>query len=151
MAFLKDPDTDVSEAATMAISSVLNELEDEENAFKAEFISTLLSIDGLCSDDAVESFAGDLESLGAADEKLAVQTIVSLIEDDKTGTSVKKRMKEVYEFVTGDTYTTLAAAEKWWNEKTAEEEAEAAANDENDDSDDDTDDDTNDEQKGGQE
>ena len=129
MVFLKDSSQEVVDSATDAISSALSELEDEENGFRAEFISKLLSVDGLCGKESIDTFVGQLESIGASDEKLAVQTMVLLIEDDKVGKDAKSRLKEAYEFVTSEEYTTFEAAEKWWNNKTEEEAAEAAKDD----------------------
>ncbi len=138
MVFLKDPSQEVVDSATDAISSALSELDDEENGFRAEFISTLLSVNGLCGKESIDTFVGQLESIGASDEKLAVQTMVRLIEDDKVGKDAKSRLKEAYEFVTSEKYSTFEAAEKWWNSKTEEEAAEAAepADDVKDDSED---------------
>lgn len=152
MKFLKDPSLEVVDSATETISSALSELEDEENGFKAEFISTLLSIEGLCGKDAIDTFAGQLESLGSSDEKLAVQTMVQLIEDGKVDKKVKARLKEAYEFVTSEEYTTFEAAEKWWNQKTEEEAAEAAEDSEADDDKprDDVKDDSDNDDKGAQ-
>ena len=126
MAFLKDPDQEVVDSAADTISSALDELEDEENVFKAEFVSTLLSVDGLCSEDAINTLAGLLESIGSSDEKLAVQAMVNLIEDEKVGKGVKSRLKEAYEFVTSEEYTSFEAAEKWYRQKIEEEASETA-------------------------
>ena len=141
MAFLKDPQQSVVDSATDAISLALEELDEEDSEFKAEFISTLLSFDGLCGQEAVDAFVGQLESLGSSNEKLAVQSMVRLIEDEKVDTKVKSRLKEAYEFVTSEAYTTLEAAEKWYLEKEAEEAADAAENDSEDDANDTSDDD----------
>jgi len=124
MAFLKDPNLEVVDAAADAISRALQELDEDDKAFKAEFITTLLSIKGLCNKDAVEGFAGQLESLGSDDEMLAVQTIVNLLEANSVEDAVKTRLKEAYEFVTSEEYTTFEAAEKWYNDKTAEKQGE---------------------------
>lgn len=124
MAFLKDSSEEVVDAATDRIALSLEELDDEDNAFRAEFISTLLSIGGLCSKDAVERFVGQLESMGSSDWKVAVQTLSSLINGEDVGDVVKTRAKEAYQFVTGEEYTTIEAAEKWYNDKVAEEESE---------------------------
>ena len=125
MVFLKDPSQEVVDQAADAISRSLDELEDDEKEFKAEFISSLLSVDGLCSKDNADIFVGQLESIGSSDEKLAVQTIVQLIEDKSVGKGVKARLKEAYEFVTSEEYTTFEAAEKWFEQKVEEEQADA--------------------------
>ena len=141
MAFLRDSNQEVVESAASAISSALDELDEEENGFRAEFISTLLSVDGLCKRDTADIFVGQLECIGSSDEKLAVQTMVNLLEDGKVGKSVKTRLKEAYKFVTGEKYTTFEAADKWYRQKTAEEQEEAAGADESDDDDKKSDDD----------
>ena len=124
MEFLKDPSQEVVDAATDRIALSLEELGAEDNAFRAEFIYTLLSVDGLCGKDAVVRFIGQLETMGSGDEKEAVQTLVSLINGDNIGDVVKTKAKEGYQFVTGEEYTTLEAAEKWYNDKLTEEEQE---------------------------
>lgn len=123
--FLRDPSQDVIDSASDAISRALDELEESENKFKLEFVQTLMSAKDLCSEDAVNTFAGQIESVGSDDEKLAVQTIVQLIADENVSKLVKNRMKESYEFVTGEEYTTVKAAEAWYSNKLAEEAAEA--------------------------
>ena len=120
MAFIKDSDDDVVSAATDAISRALEELDEDEKAFKAEFIATLLSVEGLCSKDAVEGLVGQLESLGSDDDMLAVQTILNLLSDTKVGDVVKTRLREAYGFITSEGYTTAEAAEEWLSQKAQE-------------------------------
>jgi hypothetical protein len=124
--FLRDVSQDVVDSAVSRISSVLDELEENEKEFKADFITTMLSTRGLCNAEATDQFVGQLESIGSDDEKLAVRMIAQLIEGEEIGEKIKARAKEAYAFVTGDAYTTFEAAEKWYAEKVAEEEAEKA-------------------------
>ena len=124
--FLRDAGQDVVDSAVSRISSVLDELEENEKEFKAEFITTMLSMKELCNAEATDQFIGQLESIGSDDEKLAVQMITQLIEGEQIDGIIKARAKEAYEFVTGDAYTTFEAAEKWYAEKVAEEDAEKA-------------------------
>ena len=124
MEFLKDPSQEVVDAATDRIALSLEELGSDDNAFRAEYIYTLLSVDGLCGKDAVGRFVGQLEAMGSSDGKAAVQTLVSLINGEGVGDVVKTKAKEAYQFVTGEEYTTFDAAEKWYNSKVADEEAE---------------------------
>lgn len=124
MAFLKDTDKKVVDAATDRIALSLEELGGDENDFRAEFISTLLSVDGLCGKDAVERFVGQLEAMGSSDGKVAVQTLVSLINGEGVGDVVKEKAKEAYKFVVGEEYTTFDVAEKWYNDRVAEEQSE---------------------------
>lgn len=123
MAFLKDSSREVIDAATDRIALSLEELGEDESDFKVEFISTLLSIDGLCGKDAVERFVGQMEALGAGNAKVVVPTLVSLIDGKDAGDFVKAKAKEAYKFVTGEEYTTFEAAEKWYTAKAAEEES----------------------------
>ena len=126
MQFVKDKDQEVIDVAADKIAFVLDEMEEEDNKFKTEVLSTLLSFDGLCSEDAIETFVGQLESIGSGDELLAVQTLVDLIDSGTVGENVKKRAKEAYEFVTGEEYTDFKKAERWFAEKADELAAEKA-------------------------
>lgn len=126
MQFVKDKDQEVIDVAADKIAFVLDEMEEEDNKFKTEVLSTLLSFDGLCSEDAIETFVGQLESIGSGDELLAVQTLVDLIDSGTVGENVKKRAKEAYEFVTGEEYADFKKAERWFAEKADELAAEKA-------------------------
>ena len=126
MQFVKDKDREVIDVAADKIAFVLDEMEEEDNKFKTEVLSTLLSFDGLCSEDAIETFVGQLESIGSGDELLAVQTLVDLIDSGTVGENVKKRAKEAYEFVTGEEYADFKKAERWFAEKADELAAEKA-------------------------
>lgn len=124
--FLKDASNEVVDSASDRISSMLDELDENEKEFKADFITMMLSTKGLCNAEATDQFVGQLESIGSDDEKLAVRMIAQLIEGEQIDDRVKARAKEAYEFVTGDAYTTFEAAEKWYAEKIADEDAEKA-------------------------
>ena len=137
MAFLRDKNQTVVDAAVDRIAQALDELQDNENTFKAEFITTLLSTKGLCGKDAVDRFVGILEAFGSGDEKLAVQTIVFVLEGDDVAEDVKARVKEAYKFVTTEDYTTFEEAEKWFSDKAAEEQMDAEAEADDADEDDD--------------
>ena len=126
MAFLSDSNQGVVDSATDTIAQAIDDMEDDESDSKAEFIESILSIKGLCGKDVVERFAGQLESLGASNERLSVQTMVNLIEDKNVEEIVRARMKEAYQYITSEEYTTFEAAEKWYSKKVAEEDAEAA-------------------------
>ena len=126
MQFVKDKDQEVVDAAADKIAFVLDEMEEDDNKFKTEVLSTILSFDGLCSEDAIETFVGQLESIGSGDELLAVQTLVDLIDSGTVGENVKKRAKEAYEFVTGEEYADFKKAERWFAEKADELAAEKA-------------------------
>lgn len=126
MAFLSDPNQGVVDSATDTIAQAIDDMEDDENDSKAEFIESILSIKGLCGKDVVERFAGQLESLGASNERLSVQTMVNLIENKNVEEIVRARMKEAYQYITSEEYTTFEAAEKWYSKKVSEEDAEAA-------------------------
>lgn len=129
MEFLRDTDKGVVDSAADNLSRALDEMDEKDNAFKAEFISNLLSIKDLCGADVTDVFMGQIECIGGDDEKLAAKTIVQLIQNAEASKAVKARAKEAYEFVTGEEYTTLEAAEKWFADKLAEEQLEDDSDD----------------------
>ena len=103
--FLADPDEDVRDSAMNEWSMAVSEIEDE-----AEKLGVVeLAMNVLSDEDALEDISG--EYIGV-DEKLAVESLVRVIEANGSRTGVEKA-KETYEFVTGDEWTSSAAAAKW--------------------------------------
>lgn len=111
--FMADPDPDVAENArdqwTMALGDVASERK------KCKYIESAMSI--LTDEDALDSMMTELTD---CDERLAIQTIVNIV---ASGTpKAVAAAKEQYEFITGDEYTDIAAAEAWLQENYEPEE-----------------------------
>ena len=103
--FLADPDDDVRDSAMNEWSMALSDIEDD-----AEKIGAVeMAMFALTNEDALDDISG--EYIGV-DEKLAVESLLKVIEGGGTAQGIEKA-KETYEFVTGDEFTTRAAAEKW--------------------------------------
>lgn len=103
--FLADPDEDVRDSAMNEWSMAVSQIENE-----AEKLGVVeLAMNVLTDEDALEDISG--EYIGV-DEKLAVESLVRLIEANGSAAGVAKA-KETYEFVTGDEWTSSAAAAKW--------------------------------------
>ena len=111
--FLADTDADVSEAAmnewSVAVSSIDNE------ADKLGVVELAMHV--LNDEDSLETISG--EYIGA-DEQLAVESLLRIIEAGGSERGIAKA-KETYEFVTGETFTDRAAAEKWIAEECEKE------------------------------
>ena len=103
--FLVDPDEDVRDSAMNEWTMALGEIEDEPE--KIGIVELAMNV--LTDEDALESIAD--EYVGA-DEKLAVESLLRIIEGDGSEEGIAKA-KETYEFVTGEEFTDRAAAEKW--------------------------------------
>ena len=103
--FLADGDEDVRESAlnewTMALSSV------EDDGEKIRAVELALHV--LNDEDALEQISG--EYIGV-DEKLAVESLVRVIAAGGSEGGIAKA-KETYEFVTGDEWSGVEAAERW--------------------------------------
>lgn len=111
--FMADPDPDVAENArdqwTMALSDVTSE------KTKCKYIESAMAI--LTDEDALDSMMTELTD---CDDRLAIQTIVNIV---ASGTpQAVAAAKEQYEFITGDEYTDVAAAEAWLQENYEPEE-----------------------------
>jgi hypothetical protein len=103
--FLADPDDDVRESALGEWTSALADIEDD-----GERIAAVESAMGVLNDDdMLEEISS--EYIGV-DEKLAVESLVRIIEGDGSKAGIEKA-KETYEFVTGDEWTDAAGAAKW--------------------------------------
>ena len=103
--FLADPDEDVRSSAMDEWSMAVSDIEDD--AEKLGIVELAMNV--LNEEDPLEDISN--EYIGV-DEKLAVESLLRVIE---AGGSVKgiEKAKETYEFVTGETFTDRAAAEKW--------------------------------------
>ena len=121
MPFLADSDEDVRTSALDAVETGFAQMENEHA--KLRYIESLMRIRNVCSEDCLTMLTGQLT--GMEDEVGVVQAAVRIIEGNENPDSVKA-MKEVYEFATGDEYTTRDAAETWCKQK-AEEALEDAA------------------------
>lgn len=116
--FLADADEDVRSSAMDAVDQALSEMEDE--GVKLRYIEALLQIPGACSEDGLTMISGLMN--GFSDQIAVVDTLVRIIDSNKDPAAAKE-MREVYEFVTGDTYAGKDAAEAWKAAKAAEDAA----------------------------
>lgn len=107
--FLADGDEDVRASAMNEWSMALSEIDDEvERIGVAE-----LAMGVLTDDEHLDDVSG--EYIGV-DEKLAVESLLRVIEGDGSRQGIEKA-KETYEFVTGDEFSGRAAAERWLAEE----------------------------------
>lgn len=114
--FLADADDDVRSFAMMAVDQALTQMEDDRA--KLRYIESLFQIRNVCDEDGLAMLAGQVK--GVSDETAAVAAAVRVIETGKDARAVRE-MKEVYEFLTGEPYTTPEAAAQWQAEKAAED------------------------------
>ena len=103
--FLADDDDDVRESAMSEWTMALADIEDD-----AERIGAVESAMGILNDeDSLEELSN--EYIGV-DEKLAVESLVRIIEGGGSKDGVEKA-KETYEFVTGDEWAGAEEAARW--------------------------------------
>lgn len=118
--FMADPDDDVRESAIDNWTSALGEVEDEK--MRAQMISAVMQV--LNDEEALESMTNELIDM---DERIALQTLVDVIEGGKAAPQAVSVAREQYEFLTGDEYTTIEAANQWLAENYEPPEPEADA------------------------
>ncbi len=106
--FLADADEDVQSTAMDAVEQALAEMEDE--SAKLNYIESLFQVRGACDEDALAMLAGQLK--GLSDSAAVIDAAVRVIEANANPAAVRE-MKEVYEFITGEPYTTRDAAQLW--------------------------------------
>ena len=104
--FMADPDDDVRESAIDNWTSALGEVEDEK--MRAQMIGAVMQV--LTDEDALESMVNELIDM---DEKVALQTLVDVIEGGKAAPQGVATAREQYEFLTGEEYTNIDAANQW--------------------------------------
>ena len=107
--FLADADADVRDSALMEWSSALSDVEDDGERIRI----VEMAMQALSDEEQLEDIAN--EYIGV-DEKLAVESLLSVIEAGGTPAGVAKA-KETYEFVTGEEFTNRADAERWLAEE----------------------------------
>ena len=107
--FMADPDDDVRQSALDSWTSNLGEIEDEKT--RAKLITAVMQV--LDDEDALESMTMELTDM---DEKIAIQTLVDVIEGGKARPKAVTAAREQYEFITGDEYTTIESADQWLTE-----------------------------------
>lgn len=113
--YLADADEDVRTTAMDAVEQSLLQMEDEKA--KLDYIESLFQIRGACDTDGLTMLEGQLK--GFSDELSVIGSAVRVIEANRNPDAVQA-MKDVYEFVTGEPYTTPDAAQKWQDEKRSE-------------------------------
>ncbi len=106
--FLADADEEVKSSALDAVEMALSDMDDE--SAKLGYIESLFQIKDACSDDALTMLAGQLK--GFENSASVVDAAVRIISANRNPAAVRE-MKEVYEFVTGEPYTTPDAAQQW--------------------------------------
>lgn len=107
--FLADADEDVRDSAKNEWTMAISDIEDEVQKIKTVELAM-----GVLNDvDTLEEISS--EYIGV-DEKLAVESLLRLIEGNGSAEGITKA-KETYEFVTGDEFVDRAAAEKWLAEE----------------------------------
>lgn len=105
--FMADRDEDVAQSALDSWTTSLSEIEDEKE--KATLIESAMLV--IRDEDGLESMVMELDD---CDELVAMQTVINLIESHNP--KAVRVAREHYEFMTGDEYTSLEAAEKWMYE-----------------------------------
>lgn len=118
--FMADPDDDVRGNAIDNWTSALGEVEDEK--MRARMIGAVMQV--LADEEALEFMSNELIDM---DERIALQTLVDVIEGGKATPQGVSTAREQYEFLTGDEYTTVEAANQWLAENYEPPEPEAAA------------------------
>lgn len=103
--FLADADDDVRESAMNEWTMALSSIEDEGERIRVVELAMGVIKDEEVLEDISNEYIG-------ADEKLAVESLVRIIDGNGPAEGVAKA-KETYEFVTGDEWTDSAAAERW--------------------------------------
>lgn len=109
--YLADADEDVRTTAMDAVEQSLLQMEDEKA--KLNYIESLFQIRGACDTDGLAMLGGQLK--GLSDGAAVAAAAVRVIEANRDPAAAKE-MREVYEFVTGEPYTTPDAAQKWLQE-----------------------------------
>ena len=104
--FMADPDDDVRESAIDNWTSALGEVEDEK--MRAQMVGAVMQV--LTDQDALESMVNELIDM---DERVALQTLVDVIEGGKAAPQGVATAREQYEFLTGEEYTNIDAANQW--------------------------------------
>lgn len=107
--FLADEDEDVRDSAQNEWSMALSDIEDDKDKVSA----VEMAMSALTNEDMLEDISGEYIGI---DEKLAVESLLRIIEGNgcKEG---QDKARETYEFVTGESFTDRAAAEKWLKEE----------------------------------
>jgi hypothetical protein len=109
--YLADADEDVRTSAMDAAEQSLLQIEDEKA--KLDYIESLFQIRGACDEDGLTMLGGQLK--GLSDGAAVAAAAVRVIEANRDPAAAKE-MREVYEFVTGEPYTTPDAAQRWLRE-----------------------------------
>lgn len=111
--FMVDADEDIAESALNHWTSALGEVEDEKR--KCAMVENVMLV--LKNEDALESLVIELND---CDDILALQSVVNLIQCDNPAAA--KVARDHYEFMTGEEFTTVDAANAWAVENYSENE-----------------------------
>ena len=113
--FLVDPDADVRSEAQDQWDSAVNDIEDEHEV--GVLVESAMKL--VRDRDVMDAVATHLNDLPPS---LSIDIIVHMIEGSNRVARVAA--KEAYEFVTGDDWKSVAAAQKWLEENQKEQEEE---------------------------
>jgi len=102
--FMADADADIAESALSNWTSALGEIEDDKR--KCALVENVMQV--LKNEDALESLVTELNG---CEDLLALRSVVNLIQCDNP--AAVKVAREHYEFMTGETFTTVEAANAW--------------------------------------
>ena len=102
--FLADGDEDIASDALQQWTGALAEVDDD--ALKASIVEAAMKI--LTDEDALDQISMELNSMPNA---VALQVLINVIGGGNAEAAAKA--KEAYEFITGDPYTDVNAANKW--------------------------------------
>ncbi len=107
--FMADPNADIREDAIDYWTTALSDISGDR--MRASVVESAMMV--VTDEDALETMTTELTDM---DEHLALQVIVNVIESGKAPAVSVAAAREEYEFITGDEYTTLEAANAWMEE-----------------------------------
>lgn len=110
--FMSDSDEDIAESALNGWTAALGEIEDEKR--KCNLVESVMKV--LKNEEALESLVMELND---CEDIVALPSVVNLIQCDNP--SAVKVAREHYEFMTGDEFTTVEAAEAWAKENCSDD------------------------------
>lgn len=105
--FLSDKDEDVAQSAFNHWDSAVDSVDDEH--FKIAVARDALKT--LANADMLDNVAAKLK--GAEDEVAAVDAVVDVLHDVRADSPAAEAVKEAYEFITGEKFTTESEALLW--------------------------------------
>jgi len=111
--FMADADEDIAASALNHWTSALGDIEDDKR--KCALVENVMQV--LKNEDALESLVTELNN---CEDLLALRSVVKLIHCDNP--AAVKVAREHYEFMTGEAFTTMDAANAWAEENCSDKE-----------------------------